>query len=251
MKKNSFVFVLFFVASFAFSLTVPAMNGPVNDLANLLSQEEREQAFTLLQNLNDTTGIQIALLTIPTLQGEDLEEFSLSVAESWKLGQEDKDTGALLFIALAERSIRIEVGYGLEDSLTDMQCGKIIREIMVPEFQQSRYSQGIIQALQTMVGIASGEIVIEENSTDDGSLDIGGAIGLTMFMFCFCVIVIGTATKGRFFRKGNGSVTVSPPFIATNNHSDWSSWDDDDDDSHGGFSGGGGDFGGGGASGGW
>ena len=251
MKKIFFVSLLICLVSFVFSLEIPAMNGPVNDLANLLNQEEREQAFSLLQNLNDTTGIQIALLTIPTLRGEDLENFSFSVVEAWKLGQKDKDNGALLFVALAERSIRIEVGYGLEDSLTDMQCGKIIREIMVPEFQEYRYAQGIIQALQTMAGIVSGEISIEETSSDEGTIDIGGAIGLTMFLFCFCVIVIGTATKGRFFRKGDVSVTVSPPFIASNSSNSWSFGDDDDDSSHGGFSGGGGDFGGGGASGGW
>ena len=84
-------------------------------------------------------------MTIKSLEGEDLEDFSMKVCENWKLGSADREDGVLLLVSLDEKKIRIEVGYGLEGILTDTKCGLIIRNIMAPEFQAGRYGDGIVK----------------------------------------------------------------------------------------------------------
>ena len=121
-------FLFFVVPSFA--LSVPALDTPVNDYARLLNTEEKENLIRYLGELNRKTGIQIAILTVTGLDGEDIESFSIKAAEKWKLGQQGKDNGAIVVVALKEHKVRIEVGYGLESTLTDAQCGLIIRNII-------------------------------------------------------------------------------------------------------------------------
>ena len=97
------------------------------------------------------------MLTIPSLEDDDLELFSMRVVENWKLGQEKEDNGALLLIAWQEKKIRIEIGYGLEGILTDAKCGLIIRNVMAPLFQSGKYGEGVLSAVQYMGGIISND----------------------------------------------------------------------------------------------
>ena len=133
MKINRFfvsILLSFFLVNSIFGLSVPSLTSPIVDNANLISDGVEQNINNQLEELSNSTGIQLAVLTIPTLEGEVLESYSMKVAETWKLGSAEKDTGVLLLIALEERSIRIEVGYGLEGVLTDTKCGLIIRNII-------------------------------------------------------------------------------------------------------------------------
>ncbi|MBQ5847855.1 MAG: TPM domain-containing protein, partial [Treponema sp.] len=130
MKINKFfvsILLSIFLANSIFALSVPGLTSPIVDNANVISDGVEQNINNQLQELSNSTGIQLAVLTIPTLEDEVLESYSMKVAETWKLGSAEKDTGVLLLIALEERSIRIEVGYGLEGVLTDTKCGLIIR----------------------------------------------------------------------------------------------------------------------------
>ena len=146
-------FFLLLLSSNLFAAKIPALKGYVNDYANVVSQRDEQEITDYLSSLENTTGIQIAVLTMPSLDGEDISSFSIRVCDEWKLGQADKDNGALLLLAMEERDIRIEVGYGLEGKLTDAKCGLIIRNVIIPEFQEGDYSSGLLKGAKNMGGI--------------------------------------------------------------------------------------------------
>ena len=133
------------------ALEVPPLGAPVTDLAGLLSTEQAEQLNQLLLDYEAETSNQFALLIIPSLEGEVLESYSIEVASNWALGQADKDNGLLLLIALAERRLRIEVGYGLEGVLTDAFCGRVIDYTIVPYFKSQQYFEGISAGLLELI----------------------------------------------------------------------------------------------------
>ena len=149
--------------------SVPRLEGYVNDDAGLLTQGERAKISDLLRQFEEKTGNQVVLLTVDSLGGENLEEFSIRVAEEWKIGRKDRDNGAILLISKQDRKIRIEVGYGLEGVLTDAQCSQIIRNVMAPLFRQSNYAGGIYAGLTAMVRVIGGEAPPEPAPCTSGS----------------------------------------------------------------------------------
>ena len=227
-----------------FALSVPSLTSPIVDNANLISDGVEQNINNQLQELSNSTGIQLAVLTIPTLEDEVLESYSMKVAETWKLGSAEKDTGVLLLIALEERSIRIEVGYGLEGVLTDTKCGLIIRNVIAPEFRNGNYQAGIVNAVNNMVGLVKGDEslvskkVLNESSGDSSAFIFMGIVLLYGFIFVMAVI----SSKKRGPRTGTGTRTTPYVHHIPRNFGGGGG---------GGFSGGGGSFGGGGASGGW
>ena len=161
--------ILIAFASPVFALDVPDMAGPVNDRAGVMSESERTELTAYLSDVNAQTGVQIAVLTVKSLEGDSIESYSMKVAEKWKLGQADKDNGALLVVAIDDRALRIEVGYGLEPVLTDAKSGLIIRNKIVPWFKSGNYGEGIIDGAKTIAAIATGnEQTATENGTGDG-----------------------------------------------------------------------------------
>ena len=247
MKINKFfvsILLSCFLATSVFSLSVPSLTAPIVDNANLISDGVEQNINNQLEELSNSTGIQLAVLTIPTLEGEALESYSMKVAEKWKLGSAEKDTGVLLLIALEERSIRIEVGYGLEGVLTDTKCGLIIRNVIAPEFRNGNYQAGIVNAVNNMVGLVKGDEslvskrVLNESSGDSGAFIFMGVVLLYGFIFVMAVI----SSKKRGPRTGTGTRTTPYVHHIPRNFGGGGG---------GGFSGGGGSFGGGGASGGW
>ena len=247
MKINKYfvsILLSLFFASSIFALSVPNLTSPIVDNANLISDGVEQNINNQLQELSNSTGIQLAVLTIPTLEGEVLESYSMKVAETWKLGSAEKDTGVLLLIALEERSIRIEVGYGLEGVLTDTKCGLIIRNVIAPEFRNGNYQAGIVNAVNNMVGLVKGDEslvskrVLNESSGDSGAFIFMGVVLLYGFIFVMAVI----SSKKRGPRTGTGTRTTPYVHHIPRNFGGGGG---------GGFSGGGGSFGGGGASGGW
>ena len=246
MKINKFfvsILLSFFLVNSIFGLSVPSLTSPIVDNANLISDGVEQNINNQLEELSNSTGIQLAVLTIPTLEGEVLESYSMKVAETWKLGSAEKDTGVLLLIALEERSIRIEVGYGLEGVLTDTKCGLIIRNIIAPEFRNGNYQAGIVNAVNNITGLVKGDEslvskkVLNESSGDSSAFIFMGIVLLYGFIFVMAVVT----SKKRGPRTGTGTRTTPYVHHVPRNFGSGG----------GGFSGGGGSFGGGGASGGW
>ena len=163
-----FVFLaLLLLPGFAWSLDVPPLTGRVVDLAHVLPAETAASLTSDLAAHETRTGNQVAVLTLPSLEGEPLEPYAHRVATTWKLGQKGTDNGALLLVALKERKVRIEVGYGLEAWITDGFSGETSREVMVPEFRNGRYGPGLVAGTARIVRrIAEGrQVTLDRKST--------------------------------------------------------------------------------------
>lgn len=135
---------------------VPAPRGYVNDTAGLLSPQTRQQVESFLSDLRRSDSTQIAVLTVASLEGEDLEGYAVRVAQAWGIGQQGKDNGALLLIAKEERAVRIEVGYGLEGQLTDLLAGRIVDQEIVPRFARGDFDGGVKAGVQAMADAVRG-----------------------------------------------------------------------------------------------
>lgn len=123
MKK----ILLFLLLSInAFALDVPILTRPVMDLTNSISEDKKIEVENLVRDLYEKGYAQVSYLIIPTLNGESLEGYSMKVAENWKLGEKQKDNGLLVLISMKEKKIRVEVGYGLEGAITDIDSNRII-----------------------------------------------------------------------------------------------------------------------------
>lgn len=124
---------------------VPYLTGRVVDNAEIMKADTRRRLAELLQAHEQRTTNQVAVLTVPTLYGESVEDYAVRVFEQWQLGRKGKDNGVLLVVVPQDRRLRIEVGYGLEGTLTDAAAGRIIRNVMTPRFRQGDYDGGIFQ----------------------------------------------------------------------------------------------------------
>lgn len=284
------LYALFFTPSQLLALEVPSLTARVNDYAAILSPSTVTQLEGSLTAFETQESTQIVVLTIPSLEGEALEEFSIRVAEQWKIGQQGLDNGAILLIAKNDRKLRIEVGYGLEGSLTDLTSGRIIRNIITPRFKQGNFDQGVIDGVSAMMAAVKGEFSAKEAShsakpTDDmeGFLIMLGAIilfigkafrrrklvaatvgGILAPMLTFFIlgpkwliiaILFPVGALGGFIAATFASSAHSARKLKRASHSrngyGYSGHGGGFSSGGGGFSGGGGGFGGGGASGGW
>ena len=196
----------------AAALNVPPLQGRVNDYAGMLSPATRQQLDSMLQGLEASDGTQIVVLTVPSLEGDSLEDFSIRVAEQWKIGRKGLDNGAILLIAKAERKVRIEVGYGLEGKLTDLMAGRIIANVIVPYFKKGQIDQGVIHGVQAMVAVVKGEYsAAEAPARRHGSerRTGNGLFGLMLALFFLNVL-------GRLRRSlGAAAGAVIVPIIGT------------------------------------
>jgi len=136
---------------------VPALKGRVNDYGGMLSPEAESRIETLLKDLEEKDSTQVVVLTVPSLGEDVLEDFSIRVAERWRIGRKGLDNGAILVIARDDRKVRIEVGYGLEGRLTDLTAGRIIRDRIVPEFRAGRFDQGVLNGVVALTEVVRGE----------------------------------------------------------------------------------------------
>lgn len=166
----------------AAGLEVPAPTGYVQDRADLLQVETERKLEGFLRELDRSESTQIAVLTIPSLAGEVLEEYALAVAESWGIGREGHDNGALLLIARDERRIRIEVGYGLEDRLTDLLTGRIIDQEITPRFRNGDFDGGVLAGVQAMVDAVHGAYQAEERPAERKRRNPWGLLALLLFL---------------------------------------------------------------------
>lgn len=186
------------------ALEVPPLQGRVNDTAHLLKPNSVRMLEQTLQALEQSDSTQIVVLTIPSLEGESLEQYSLKVVEKWKIGQKGTDNGALLFIAVNDRKIRIETGYGLEGKLTDLVSGRIIREIIVPSFREKNFDQGVVDGVKAMIAAVKGEFkgkgaVKKQKRRDPSGFVITLIIGLAVIGSMFSQMKPVAAVAGGIF----------------------------------------------------
>ena len=139
------------VAFAAAAVDVPYLTGRVTDNAEILGADARTRLDELLRAHEQATGNQIAVLTVPTLDGESIEDFATRVFGAWKLGQKGKDNGVLVVVAPPDRQMRIEVGYGLEGALPDAAASRIVRDVMTPRFKAGDFDRGIEEGVKAII----------------------------------------------------------------------------------------------------
>ncbi|THI83564.1 MAG: hypothetical protein CAF41_013700 [Nitrospira sp. CG24A] len=149
-------FCLLLGAESAWALDIPALTGRVVDLAHVLPTTTVDSLTAKLKAHEVTTGNQVAVLVLPSLEGEPLESFSHRVATTWTLGQKGTDNGVLILVAMKERKIRLEVGYGLEGALTDARSAQIIRNEIVPRFRAGDVSGGVAAGVDAVLKTIEG-----------------------------------------------------------------------------------------------
>ena len=195
-----FTFIVFlFISGFTFAQKpVPELWGTrVHDDAHVLKPEMIEALEAQLKAYEDSTSNQIAILTVSSLDGETIEEYSLRVAEKWKLGQEDKDNGVLLLIAVDDHKMRIEVGHGLEGVLTDALSSRIIRNEMAPAFRRADFDEGVTAAITAITKAIGGEYTANDSSEIvELSTTARILIGLGIYAFLGIFAFFGLFIKG-------------------------------------------------------
>jgi uncharacterized protein len=143
-------------AAFA-DVAVPPLSGRVVDQTGTLSDGDIAALTQTLKDLETRKGSQVAVLIVPTTQPETIEQYSIRVAEAWKIGRKKIDDGALLVIAKNDHKLRIEVGYGLEGALNDVTARRIIDEVITPKFRSGDFAGGISAGIDRIIGVIDGE----------------------------------------------------------------------------------------------
>lgn len=152
-------------AGAAFAIDVPFLTGRIVDEAEILKPATRAKLTADLKSLEERTTHQVTVLTVPSLGGESVEDFAVRVFEAWKLGQSGKDNGVLVVVVPQDRRMRIEVGYGLEGTLTDAQAGRIIRDRMTPAFKAGDYDRGVAEGVAAIAAVLGGEKLAETGTS--------------------------------------------------------------------------------------
>jgi len=162
---------------------VPELRARVTDLAGLLSPDQQTQTEDRLRAFEAETTHQIALLTVPDLEGEAIESFSLRVVEAWGLGRRQFDNGVLLVVAPDDKRVRIEVGYGLEGVLPDASAARILREQILPHFGAGQMDRGTIAGLEAIMSVTRGEAFPPRVARSRGIRGGGGSGILPKLLF--------------------------------------------------------------------
>ena len=247
-----------FFTSFALALDFPQLTGRVVDQAGVMSAESKSDIETKSKTLEDKSGIQLVVATIQSLQGGDIETYANQLFRSWKLGEAKKNNGVLLLVAPNEHKVRIEVGYGLEGTLTDALSSVIISSAIIPRFKNKDFSGGIERGVDAIISVLSGDSaewqpkvnVRSESKAED--IDKVFPILFTILLIFFVWYLIHHAGDGRPPGPGRRRGPIVLP--GGWGSSDWGgggSGGFGGGGFGGGFSGGGGSSGGGGASGSW
>lgn len=271
-------------------VVVPALTGRVVDQTGTLSSSDQAGLSRALTDFEKRKGSQIAVLIVPTTQPESIEQFSIRVAEAWKIGRSKVDDGAILLVAKNDRKLRIEVGYGLEGALTDVTTKRIIDEVIAPRFKTGDFAGGISAGVDRIIKVIDGEPLpappapSEWSGNSDvfeqmfeyapfllfgaiffggilrtilgrlfGSLAFGSLITLGMWfvLSSFPIALILGVIAGIISLIGDAFGSSGGSSGRSSSGSSWSSGSSSSSSSSGSFSGGGGSFGGGGASGSW
>lgn len=248
-------------------------NGPVLDAANIISPTDEALLDARLRAYNQSTGRAIIVATVPSLDGEEIELYAQQLATSWDIGGKETENGLLFLVAPNERRMRIHAARGLQERMTDIMSGRIIRDVVTPRFKAGDLSGGIVAGVDGVIqqldmdpaqakAVEEAERARQAQEQDDGAPAIAGVI-FWIVMIVFFVGVFGRGAHGRRYRGGGvgstvGNVVMWSAINAALNsgRSHGGGWGGGGGfggggGGFGGFGGGGGGFNGGGASGGW
>ncbi|TKB81637.1 MAG: TPM domain-containing protein [Nitrospira sp.] len=189
----------------ALALDVPPLTGRIVDRADLLPADREASLTADLDAHERKTTNQVAVLTIPSLEGDDLEDFSHRAATTWALGHKGTDNGVLILVIPSDRKVRIEVGYGLEGTLTDARASRIVRREMVPKFRTGDYAGGITAGVTAVLGTIEG--AYREPAESAQPAGPSGAHPLLLLIFPIFVGVLFGTMAGMF--SGGGIVVGS------------------------------------------
>jgi len=241
LRAMVFAVITVVMTAFAFAApNFPALTGRVVDGAHILSADNITILSNKLRDFEDQSGHQMAIATVPSLEGLDIRDYGYQLGRAWALGAKGKNDGVLILVAPTEHKVSIEVGYGLEGDLTDATSSVIISHAMVPKFKAGDYFGGLYYGIDDIVKVVGGQGGQVIAAAQNQSAPQPGIADIFPFVFFFFIvlIIIFNASRGR------GVMIIPGGSFGGSSGGGWSG-------SGGGFSGGGGSFGGGGASGGW
>jgi len=248
-------FCLCWLTVVAFALDFPALTGRVVDQAGVMSAASRTNVETKSKNLEDKSGIQLVVATVKSLQGGDIETYANQLFRFWKLGEAKKNNGVLLLVAPNEHKVRIEVGYGLEGTLTDALSSVIISSAIVPRFKANDFSGGIERGVDGIISVLNTDAAEWHQKASVRADAAAGDISKLFPMLFFVLLIFfiwylihhagGPGSGGG--RRGAAPIILGSGWGGGGFGGGFSGGGG----FGGGFSGGGGSSGGGGASGGW
>lgn len=246
LKMGLVLMLWLFAVSARAELTFPALTGRVVDDAQMIEPSVRAQLSQQLQAHEQATGEQLVVVTLPNLQGATIEDYGVELGRHWGIGQKDKNNGALLIVARDERKLRIEVGYGLEDRLTDAQSSVIIHQVITPSFKAGNFSKGISDGVAAMLVVLGGNPLDEPSTVYESAGDpaddfVSRHPALFVFLVMLFILTVFVCQMLGILPAGRGGSGGGGGFGGGGFGGGGG----------GGFSGGGGSFGGGGSSGGW
>jgi uncharacterized protein len=242
-KKIISLFLVSWICLSAFAKEIPAKPNPprlVNDYVNVLDAGQQEALEAKLKAYSDSTSTQIAIVIEQSLEGDDDFDYSQRLAEGWQIGMAGKNNGLLIYVAIGDRKIRIQNGYGLEATITDAFSRRLIEEVIKPNFKQQDYYEGLDQATTFIIQKASGEFVNDDFGNGSGE----DSFIPYLIIISFIILMFFLSSRGG--KGGRGLHHGPSPFMGTFGSSGYSGGSSS---SFGGF--GGGSFGGGGAGGSW
>jgi uncharacterized protein len=249
---------LTFVSAAAAEPSFPALTGRVVDQAAILDPAVRSRIESKLEQLEAKTGSQLVVATLRSLQGYDISDYGYRLGRNWGIGQKNLNNGAILIVAPNERKVRIEVGYGLEGTITDAVSRLIIENAILPRFRAGDFAGGIERGVDDLIQLVSGDAEDFKRRAAERRDRPSGAAGLSSFIFVILLILIWYVVFVRRSQRQSYSTRRKGPYWMPMGYpGGWSggNWSGggggSSGGSGGGFSGGGGSFGGGGASGSW
>lgn len=184
-------------------VAVPPLRARVTDITGTLSATEQATLEQRLADFERDKGAQLVLLMVPSTAPETIEQYGLRVAEAWRIGRAKVDDGAILLVAKDDRTLRIEVGYGLEGVLTDATSKRIISETIVPRFRQGEFYAGISDGLSRMMTVVAGEPLPQPTAERDDGADVSRHFAL-LFML---TLIAGGLLRAMFGRLPGATLT--------------------------------------------
>jgi uncharacterized protein len=237
--------VLFWSAVGLPAASLPSLTGRIVDAAQIIDARSKPEVERKLEDLESRSGIQLVVATIKSLEGQDIESYANQLFRTWKLGEKTKNNGVLLLVAPSERKVRIEVGYGLEGTLTDALSNVIITNALVPRFKTGDFTGGISRGVDDIIAVLTTDPSDWQQRTSFRADRPQKTDPVNWVMFAGIIIVIFLLIWSPGFRWVFFNIVLNLAISSGGSRSSGGS------SSGGGFSGGGGSSGGGGASGSW
>jgi uncharacterized protein len=216
MKKILLVVLSMFIFSGLLLADVkfPSPSGLVNDYAGVLSSSQKQEIEGITTALEKNTGAELAVVIVKTVAPLDSKLYAVKLFEKWGIGKKGVDNGVLLLLAMEERRVEIEVGYGLEGVLTDSICGKILDNFAVPNFKKGDVGEGMLQTAQALSKVIAKEEITFPASSDDDDFPWITIVIVGVFVFFVLMVIIfgkngGTGSGGSSSRSGGWSSSNS------------------------------------------